>query len=307
MNRTHQPRCLVLLAAYNGRRFIAEQVESILMQEGVDVTLCVSVDASTDGTELWFNDLARKDVRVALLPHGQTFGGAARNFFRLMKDVDFEAFDYVAFADQDDIWFPEKLLRAHRVLSDRNAAGYSSNFEAYWPSGRRLLVEKSQQQKPWDFLFESAGPGCTYVMRKDLAGAVQAAVRSQWSEIQDVGFHDWFAYAFARANGYKWIIDEQPTMLYRQHEANQIGVNTGLRAFAHRARTVLNGWGLWQAALIAKLVGIESHTFVRRWSAGQRAGLLWLAFRSTQCRRRSRDVVLFAISCLVLSVTKGRK
>ena len=239
-----------------------------------------------------------------MLPHGRHFGGAAQNFFRLLHDVNLSEFDYVSFSDQDDIWLPNKLLRAHQMLSITNADAYSSNVLAFWPNGREILIEKSQPQVKWDFLFEAAGPGCTYVMKKELACAIQDLVRSRWDEVQEVGLHDWFSYAFARANGYRWVIDDFAGMLYRQHEKNQVGVNSGGRAFIQRADKVLSGWGLAQSALIARLVGLNDDPFVLRWAGGSRLGLLYLALHAWQCRRRVRDKFIFALSCLVLSVTR---
>ncbi|MEA3544360.1 MAG: glycosyltransferase, partial [Thermodesulfobacteriota bacterium] len=99
----NKPEIAVLLAAHNGREWLPQQVNSILNQVDVEVTLFVSVDNSTDGTESWFDHLAMVDSRVKVLLHGQCFGGAAANFFRLIRDVNFEPFDYVSFSDQDDI------------------------------------------------------------------------------------------------------------------------------------------------------------------------------------------------------------
>lgn len=299
------PRIAICLAAFNGISWLPEQLDSILMQTDVIATVFGSVDSSSDGSEIWMSQSAKMDSRIVVLPHGEYFGGAAKNFFRLLRDTDFSEFDYISFADQDDIWLPHKLARAHEVLSKTGADAYSSNVTAFWPDGRTALIEKSQPQQRWDFLFEAAGPGCTYVMRKELACALQAVVKNRWAEVQQVGLHDWFAYAFARANGYRWVIDDYAGMLYRQHANNQVGVNKGWRAWRHRARKVLGGWGLAQSALIADLVGLGDDAFVKRWSGGGRAGLLWLACHGGQCRRRGRDKLLFALSCLAMSVLGG--
>jgi rhamnosyltransferase len=262
------------------------------------------VDQSHDGTESWFDQCAVTNKFIVLLPHGERFGGAERNFFRLLRDVDFSGFDYVSFADQDDIWAPNKLSHAHELLLSTGADAYSSNVTAFWPDGRKVLIKKSQPQVQWDFLFESAGPGCTYVMRKELACAIQYLVRSRWDEVQEAGFHDWVSYAYARANGYRWVIDDFAGMLYRQHEQNQVGANAGWRAFIHRADKVLSGWGLAQSALIARLVGLNDDPFVVRWANGSRLSLLFLALHAGQCRRRLRHKFIFALSCVVLSVTR---
>lgn len=299
------PKIAICLAAFNGISWLPEQLDSILMQTDVIATVFGSVDSSSDGSEIWMSQSAKMDSRIVVLPHGEYFGGAAKNFFRLLRDTDFSEFDYISFADQDDIWLPHKLARAHEVLSKTGADAYSSNVTAFWPDGRTALIEKSQPQQRWDFLFEAAGPGCTYVMRKELACALQAVVKNRWAEVQQVGLHDWFAYAFARANGYRWVIDDYAGMLYRQHANNQVGVNKGWRAWRHRARKVLGGWGLAQSALIADLVGLGDDAFVKRWSGGGRAGLFWLACHGGQCRRRGRDKLLFALSCLAMSVLGG--
>lgn len=82
------PKIAVLLAAYNGMQWIEEQVASILGQQAVDVTIHISVDLSDDGTEEWCEELAAANGRVILLARAGRFGGAARNFFRLIRDVD---------------------------------------------------------------------------------------------------------------------------------------------------------------------------------------------------------------------------
>lgn len=117
MARNEHPKIAILLAAYNGMQWIAEQIETIFNQQGVGVTVFISVDLSTDGTYEWTEQLAEKHNNVVLLPYGERFGGAGPNFFRLVKDVDFSGFDAVSFADQDDIWRPEKLGRAYSKIS----------------------------------------------------------------------------------------------------------------------------------------------------------------------------------------------
>lgn len=295
-------RIAVCLAAYNGCAFLQEQVESILAQDGVQVQVFISVDRSTDGTEALFTRWALTEARLTLLPVGLVFGGAGPNFYRLIRDVDFNGYDYVSLADQDDIWFADKLLRAQNLLAEQDAAGYSGNVMAFWPNGRTSLIDKSQPQKQWDFLFESAGPGCTFVLRSDLALALQNLVRNRWEAVQAIELHDWLIYAFSRANGFKWVIDDQVHMQYRQHSKNQVGVNVGLRAFTYRVRKVLTGWGTVQTLRIASMVGLDDDPFVRQWKTTGRIGWLRLVLRARQCRRRPRDVLFFALSCLFLVV-----
>ena len=297
------PRIAILLAAYNGREWLQEQLESILHQNEVDVQIFISVDQSTDGTENFVDQFAAADGRITVLPHGRKFGGAVSNFFRLIDDVSFEGFDYVSFSDQDDIWSSDKLSRANYKMQEVGADGYSSNVTAFWPSGRQVLIRKSQPQKEWDFLFESGGPGCTYVMTVKLACTIQLYLREYQTEIKDVWLHDWFCYSFSRSKGFKWFIDDYSSLMYRQHLDNQVGVNHGWRAILYRVKKVVGGLGIKQSILIAHLMELDGKPFVKKWVYGQRLGLIGLAFKAGSCRRRFRDQILFMFSCLIMAVT----
>lgn len=300
------PRVAVCLAAYNGMSWLERQIETILGQKYVDVTVFVSVDISTDGTWGYVAALAEMDARIKLLPYGQRFGGAAKNFFRLLAEVDFGAYEFVALSDQDDIWRETKLSRAVSVLESRRADAYSCNVTAFWHNGRQVLVDKSQPQRDCDYLFEAAGPGCTYVIRSSLVCEIKRCLLLNSRICDEIGLHDWFIYAFARSRKFQWVIDEFDGMLYRQHSSNQVGINYGLRAYVFRAKKVLGGWGLRQAYLIAQAVGLEDDPFVCRWKKMGRKELLWLAFQYRKCRRRRRDQVFFFLLCIGLATWRPK-
>lgn len=302
IDKTPTPSVAVCLAAFNGMRYLPQQMESIFAQTDVDLTIFVSVDSSSDGTEAWFDRLQAENPRVVLLPCGEKFGGAARNFFRLLREVDFSPFEYIAFADQDDIWQPEKLKRAVACLIEKRLDGYSSDVLAFWESGNSRYIKKSYPQQRWDYFFESAGPGCTFVLTCRLASDIQKLLHQKLPQTLNVGLHDWFTYAFARANGYQWFIDDYPSLQYRQHGTNQVGANSGLAAWVWRAKQVLNGWGLNQARLIAQIIGADQDGFVQSWYRGGRWAMLSLAKQASGCRRKPADRVWFGLSCLALAV-----
>jgi rhamnosyltransferase len=297
-----KPRFAILLAVYNGMQYAQEQLDSILGQRGVEVEIFVSVDKSSDGSESWIDAQAILNPQIHVLPHGEVFGGAAPNFFRLIEDVDFSTFDFMALADQDDVWLPNKLYRAQRVLSESTAEAYSSNVTAFWEGGKTSFINKAQPQVDWDFLFEAAGPGCTYVLKASLATEIQRFIIKNPYEITSVGLHDWFIYAYARSRAYRWVIDQEALILYRQHSQNQVGANAGLKGFISRARKVSSGWALAQSALIARLIGLDDANFVKTWINGGRPGLLKLSLSFWECRRRTRDKFIFLFSCLYMAL-----
>ena len=280
------PRIAVLLAAYQGRNWIEEQVDSILQQRAVEVELFISVDSCVasvkeDGTLAYCQEYSEMHENVSLLPYGERFGGAGANFFRLIKDVDLDKYDAMAFADQDDIWLPQKLARAWQFISQGNYQVYSSNVTAFWPDGREQFIKKSYPQKRLDHFFEAAGPGCTYVFNKSAATSLQGCVRNLGDRLVQVALHDWFAYAYCRERGFAWLIDEQAQLRYRQHMNNQVGVNEGWNAYIKRVKQVVNKSYRRQVVLITELVKPELVTEFARFSFRLRH--IW------QMRRRPRD------------------
>ena len=130
-------RVLVLMATFNGATWLREQVCSIVAQQGVAVSLAVRDDASADRTLETLRDaLGPDDGGLQLFRATSPGGSPAGNFFHLMQAVDAAGHDFVALADQDDIWDVRKLSRAVECLQRSGAAGYSATVCAVldgWP------------------------------------------------------------------------------------------------------------------------------------------------------------------------------
>ncbi|MCT7584013.1 hypothetical protein N5U55_07800 [Aliarcobacter butzleri] len=160
-------------------------------------------------------------------------------------------------ADQDDIWYEDKLIRAIEMIEEKHLDAYSSNVLAFWEDGKEMIINKSNFQTKYDYLFEAAGPGCTYVLKKDLAIFLQKFICENWEDVNKIELHDWFIYAFARENNYKWHIDENLSMRYRQHTSNQVGANDGLKAKVKRLKKVFSSWYRSETKKIIKVLKIE--------------------------------------------------
>ncbi|NIJ36409.1 rhamnosyltransferase [Sphingopyxis panaciterrae] len=234
------PRVAVLLASYNGAGWIGEQIASIVASRGVATHIFLSDDGSNDGT-VAIAEKAAGD-RLTLLPFSPS-GSAGLNFFRLVKEAEWDGFDYVALADQDDIWEPEKLARAVAAIGQRNLSAYSSDITAFWPDGRRQYIRKSQPQQRWDHLFESAGPGNTFVFPVREAAYLREKLSSaDPRKLRIADRHDWLFYAYFREGGKRWLIDDVSGLDYRQHESNVVGAAKGIRARLARFSLVNDGW-----------------------------------------------------------------
>lgn len=289
----NNPKVAILLATYNGERWILEQVSSILNQIDVDLKIIVSDDISTDGTLSILNQMALSDPRLILLSRDKKFGSAGKNFYRLIEDVDFSDFDYVAFADQDDIWFKDKLAIGIKQLKVRHAEGYSSDVIAFWEDGKQVCVKKSYPQKSFDYLFESGGPGCTFIITKKLATQVKLQIIANENQERSFFHHDWLIYAIARGAGMGWVIGDVPGMMYRQHGANEIGVNSGLKAILYRIKKMRNGWYLNHVYHLARILNKEP-LLIRIIGKNKRFTVNFL-FKFMSTRRRFRDCFLLLI------------
>ena len=154
----------ILLATYNGISWIEEQLLSILKQSKISATVFVSDDMSEDGTFEKISSMAQLYENIKILPR-KKHGTPAKNFHYILASLDFSDYDYVAFSDQDDIWHKDKLFEAHLHMSAVGADAFSSDVIAQYKNGKKKYIKKSYPLKKYDYLFESAGPGCTYVIK----------------------------------------------------------------------------------------------------------------------------------------------
>ena len=203
-----KPEVAVVMSTYNGARYLEEQVESILAQEGVDVRLYVRDDGSTDGT-------VEKLERWASA--GTLDLGVTRSFLLLVSQVA-ERHPYVALADQDDVWHTNKLLRATTRLSELDPslpAAYCSEYtycdQDLVPRGRshlnRIGVDFQRM------LYENVTSGNTMVMNQLLACTVSQA------GLEGVYTHDWWVSLVATAIG-TLVFDDFSSLEYRRLSNN---------------------------------------------------------------------------------------
>ena len=296
------PSCAVLLATFNGERWLTDQMESIRFQQGVDMRVIVSDDQSSDGTiHLLFANTSK--LALTTLPNQpERFGNANRNFLRLIRDADIGEAEYVALADQDDIWQEDKLRRAINMLQAKSASGYSSDFEAFWQDGRKRIVKKSYPQKKFDYLFGSPGPGCTFVFTRPLFLELRVMVMANFEVLSRLWVHDWMLYAYSRSRGHRWFIDNVPNVRYRQHESNEVGVNFGINAFLLRLAVVKEGRYRRDIVTIAELTNTNSHLLIalRRLNWSDR---LWLIGQAGNFRRNLLEIWALRLIFILMPAT----
>lgn len=293
------PTFTVLLATFNGELWLEEQLDSLAKQSNVRVSVVASDDASSDASR----DILvapRPGLELRLLPTlPRRLGNATRNFLHLIRETAVDTSDFVAFADQDDVWLTTKLHRAASELRRTGAMAYSSNVTAFWPDGAEQKLKKSSPQRRFDHLFESAGPGCTFVLTRVAFAQLRDWVCSNFDALQETSRHDWLIYAYARQNGWSWHMDAQSHMRYRQHARNEVGANRGIKAAWSRLRQIRSGSYREDVIKIATKIGDRSavHAALERLSLMDR---LRLVLHARECRRKTSEAALLAVFFLAL-------
>lgn len=290
------PRVAVLLAVYNGEKYLKEQLDSIFSQSGVFVKVFASVDLSKDHSLSVLLDYQDKQ-ELEVLPYGERYGSAGANFFRLINDVETKDFDYVAFADQDDVWLSDKLRSGILELKDSRADALSSDVIAFWEGGERKLIKKSYAQTRYDHLFESPGPGCSFLLTQELVVNLKRFIQDV---PQLIDLHDWFIYAYARSFGYNWVISNQAAVLYRQHDANQCGANNGFSGLRKRLKIMRSGWYHNQVLQLFEMFEPDN-PLTKRIKRKNYFDSLCLSIKILHFRRRNKErLLLFAAILLRL-------
>lgn len=204
----------VLVSTYNGEKYLEEQLNSLIKQEGVALTILVRDDGSKDGT---CEILNRWQERGLLTWYTSKNLGFAKSFMDLLKSAP--KADYYAFCDQDDIWLPNKLAVAVKRLSEKEekAGLYCSNLTIYRDGvSGRLMHPENPIQTLQSSLVASYSTGCTQVFSHKLREIVLE------NPPQTLCAHDLWLFHSAMLFG-GVCYDKQAHILYRQHGGNQIG------------------------------------------------------------------------------------
>jgi glycosyltransferase involved in cell wall biosynthesis len=234
------PSVAVLLCIYNGKDFLAEQLESIDQQTHQNWRLFISDDGDCqESLQIIATFSARFERNKVNLVSGPK-KGFAKNFLSLICDKLINA-EYFAFCDQDDIWSSKKLEKAITSLE---------NIDHELPSlycSRVNVVNKRNEViglsplflKPPCFsnaLVQTIGGGNTMVFNQ----AARNLVLRSGSSV-DIVSHDWWMYLLVSGcNGYIYF-DDFPSVRYRQHENNLRGSNLGFIAKIVRIKQLLRG------------------------------------------------------------------
>jgi hypothetical protein len=217
------PPVAILLSTWNGAAYLPDQLASFLRLTGPDWRLYWRDDGSDDRSVDIMRAFGETEGAGRLMDRNDNRGriGITASFLSLLRRAPSGC--VVAFADQDDVWLPEKLARGVDALgevADGTPALYCAR-QSLVDAALHPIKLSARITEPPGFpqaLTQNIATGCTVMLNADAVRLI-AGTREPPDTL-----HDWWAYLVVTAAGGEVLIDDEPTVLYRQHDHNAVGV-----------------------------------------------------------------------------------
>lgn len=287
------PKVTVLLATFNGVRFLEEQLTSLIDQRDVNIEVLVNDDGSTDGTleilETW-----RAKGLIVSISHSKGLG-PTRAFLTLLKSCDQK--EFVAFCDQDDVWVVDKLSIQVNSLS-QSTPMMSTCLRRYIDETGNVIGKSKDLRKPPSFrnsVFENIAPGNTVLLNNPAIKVINSF------DNLPINHYDSWIYLLMATFGKVFFISSY-LVNYRLHSSNYVGLR---KKSINRLREALKNYLNQQTFLFEKksefltqdqkehLIFISS--FVKESSLRKRFAMLR---KLRICRQSTLDEILFKLLIL---------
>ena len=212
----------ILLATYNGEKYIREQIDSILNQTYTEFRLLISDDGSKDKTREILEEYKNKDSRIQIFMQENNLG-VVKNFEFLLEKVEAK---FYMFSDQDDIWKKEKIEKSLNkikegfdlVYSDLEVVDENLNvtYESYWKL--KGIYSKIKKYNNFESLYlNNFVTGCTIISKKELINKFLPLPNTSKYVLHDY----WISLILSQDGKIAYI--EEPLIKYRQHKNNKVG------------------------------------------------------------------------------------
>jgi glycosyltransferase involved in cell wall biosynthesis len=210
------PLISVAMACFNGEKYLAEQLNSILDQTYRNIEIIITDDGSSDNTINIIKEYQASYPSIHLYQNASNTG-VTKAFEKAIMNATGEL---IAFCDQDDIWLPEKLMLLQEALGNRDAI--YSNSQLVFANGDSMDIDFKSllNMKSYDsgvpFLLGNCVPGHTILVKKNFINSI-CPFSAQ------IMFDRWVGFCAAATNGIEYL--DIVLVKYRQHENNTIGTS----------------------------------------------------------------------------------
>ena len=215
----------ILLATYNGEKYIKEQLESILNQTYGNFNLLISDDKSTDNTVGILKEYEKKDNRIKVFTQ-KSNSGYIKNFEFLLKQV---TSDYYMLSDQDDVWYKDKVSKSYDKLIKENLDLVFCDLEIVDKDLKTInnsmfrflkINKRIRQYNDFRLIYlDNCVTGCTIISRRKFLDLILPLPSTTKYLVHDY----WIALVISMHGKFSYI--EEPLIKYRQHGNNEIGTN----------------------------------------------------------------------------------
>lgn len=216
----------ILLATYNGEKYIKEQIDSILSQTYTEFNLIISDDCSKDNTRKILDQYEKRDNRIKVFFQEKNLG-YVKNFEFLLRQVENKIY---MLSDQDDVWDKEKIEKTYNYLKQTNSdlvftdlTVVDKDLKEIYPSFNRLMKYDRKANKYDDYRLEylyNCVTGCTLMSKKEFLKDILPIPNGSKYVIHDF----WIPLIVSMEGKVKYL--DEPLIKYRQHGNNQIGAKT---------------------------------------------------------------------------------
>lgn len=216
----------ILLATYNGEKYLKEQIDSILNQTYSNFRLIISDDCSKDNTRKILEEYEKKDARITVFYQEKNLG-YVKNFEFLLSKVENEIY---ALSDQDDVWLKDKIEKTYNKLKDTDADLVFTDLEVvneklekiYSSYNDYMLLTRKIKKYKDSYLMEylyNCITGCTLMSKKKFLDKIIPIPTDSKYVIHD----SWIGLTVSLYGKIEYL--DEKTIKYRQHGNNQIGTN----------------------------------------------------------------------------------
>ncbi len=215
----------ILMATYNGEKYLVEQLDSIINQTYYNWNLLIRDDNSTDKTLEIIQNYHKKDKRIKILKDNKGNLGIVRNFEELLKSSESE---FIMFSDQDDIWVENKLDIYLKTAEKIKSKGFLLHSDAVLFNKNKsdiltqtFISKKAEKKGLENIFFNYFVQGATILISKEIKNFILPFPKEAY-------LHDRYIHIVAELF-FERIFINQPLIYYRQHDNNQIGAKNSLK------------------------------------------------------------------------------
>lgn len=231
-----EKKVAVLMAAYNGEKYIDKQIKSILNQSYKNFKLIVRDDGSTDNTFSILKKYESINSNVLVFKNTTKLHGQLSNFAWLFNYAKNKNYQYIMFSDQDDIWYKNKIKLSYERITSLENKGPNllyTNYDIYNSSSQK---RKKAYDHELNYSFEQLFVqnwlmGCTMMLDRKMIELVNNIPNN-------VENHDyWISVVASIKKNISYL--EKPTMLHRLH-TNNVTARTNSDSIVNRTRKIFN-------------------------------------------------------------------